>query len=183
MFKYQGISIRVVERCDLERIRTLRNDPSTWIYLTDVLFVSASAQERWFAKVSESMDRKYFAVHDAEYEFIGVVRFDEIDHLNRSVRIGCDIVPELRGQGYGSRVYDLLLKYCFDFMNMHRLWLLVIDTNQAAIRLYIKKGFSEEGRYRESLFRDGRYHDYISMSILEDEYRSCTQFSQVEEHD
>ncbi len=172
MFTYQGISIRVVEQRDLERIRVLRNDPSTWIYLTDVLFVSAPAQERWFAKISESTDRKYFIVYDAVHEFIGIVRCDEIDHLNRSMRIGCDIVPELRGKGYGSRVFDLLLNYCFDFMNMHRLWLLVIDTNQAAIRLYTNKGLREEGRYREALFRDGHYHDYITMSILEDEYRS-----------
>ncbi len=172
MFTYQGISIRVVEQRDLERIRVLRNDPSTWIYLTDVLFVSAPAQERWFAKVSESTDRKYFIVHDADHEFIGIVRCDEIDHLNRSMRIGCDMVPEVRGQGYGSRVYDLLFKYCFDFMNMHRLWLLVIDTHQVAIGLYTKKGFLEEGRYREALFRDGEYHDYILMSILESEYRS-----------
>ncbi len=175
MFTYQGISIRVVELRDLERIRALRNDQSTWIQLTDVNFISAPAQERWFAKISEATDRKYFVVHDANCEFIGIVRCDEIDRLNRSVRVGCDIVPELRGQGYGSRVYDLLLKYWFDFMNMHRLWLLVIDTNQAGIPLYTKKGFREEGRYRESLYRDGHYHDYITMSILEDEYRSRTQ--------
>lgn len=172
MFTHQGISIRVVEQRDLERIRDLRNDPSTWIYLTDILFVSAPAQEHWFTKVLESSDRKYFIVHDAEHEFMGVVRCDEIDHLNRSIRIGCDMVPELRGKGYGSRVYDLLFKYCFDFMNMHRLWLLVIDTNQVAIGLYTKKGFIEEGRYREALFRDGEYHDYILMSLLENEYRN-----------
>ena len=172
LFTYQGISIRVVEQHDLEKMRALRNDPSTWIYLTDVHFVSAPAQERWFIKVSESADRKYFVIRDEEHEFIGIVRCDEIDHLNRSMRIGCDIVPQLRGHGYGSRVYELLFKYCFDFLNMHRLWLLVIDTNQVAIRLYTKSGFREEGRYRESLFRDGHYHDYIVMSILEDEYRS-----------
>ena len=172
LFTYGEISIREVEQRDLERMRVLRNDPSTWVYLTDISFVSALAQERWFAKVSDSTNRKYFVVHDAEHEFVGIVRCDEIDHLNRSMRIGCDIIPELRGQGYGSRVFDLLLKYCFDFMNMHRLWLLVIDTNEVAIRLYAKKGFREEGRYREALFRGGRYHDYIAMSVLEDEYRS-----------
>jgi RimJ/RimL family protein N-acetyltransferase len=164
--------IRVVEPRDLESMRALRNDPSTWINLTDVRLITAPMQERWFARIAEAADRKYFIVSDAEHDFIGIVRCDEMDHVNRSMRIGCDIAPELRGKRYGSRVFDLLLKYSFDFLNMHRLWLLVIDTNQVAIHLYASKGFREEGRYRDALFRDGRYHDYILMSILEHEYRA-----------
>lgn len=174
MYNYKGIGIRVIESHDLEKIRALRNAPSTWINLTDIHMVSSSKQEHWFAKIAEATDRKYFVVFDKEHEFIGVVRCDEIDHLNRSIRIGCDIVPELRGQHYGSRTYDLMLKYCFDFLNMHRVWLLVIDSNDIGIRLYTKKGFREEGRYREALFRDSCYHDYIVMSVLENEYR-CSQ--------
>jgi RimJ/RimL family protein N-acetyltransferase len=140
--------------------------------------INSVTQERWFAKTSEAKDRKYFVICDAEHEFIGIIRCDEIDHLNRSMRVGCDIVRALRGREYGSRAYDLLLKYCFDFLNMHRLWLLVIDTNKPGIHLYESKGFREEGRCREALFRDGQYHDYIMMSILEHEYRKLSATAQ-----
>jgi RimJ/RimL family protein N-acetyltransferase len=171
MFQHGGMSMRVIESRDLEHMRLLRNDPTTWINLTDVSLITAPMQETWFARVREATDRMYFAIGDDEHDFIGIVRCDEIDRPNRSVRIGCDIIPELRGRHYGSRTYDLLLKYCFDFLNMHRIWLLVIDTNAAALRLYGNKGFRDEGRYREALFRDGQYHDYLVMSILEQEYR------------
>jgi len=40
-----------------------------------------------------------------------------------------------------------------------------------AKRLYEKVGFKEEGIMREAIFRNGVYHDYVVMSILEDEYR------------
>ena len=172
MFANGGIRIRVVEKRDLEAIRALRNDPSTWVNLTDVHMISEPMQERWFAKISEASSLGYFVVSDDEHDFIGIVRCDEIDPTNRSMRIGCDIVPELRGRKYGSRVYELLLKYCFDFLNMHRLWLLVIDSNTAGIHLYTSKGFREEGRLREALFRNGAYHDYLVLSILEAEYRA-----------
>lgn len=171
MFLHSGLTIRVVEKEDLEFIRALRNDPTTWINLTDVRLITAPQQVKWFERIAEAADRRYFVVADEQHAFAGLVRCDEIDHLNRSMRIGCDIVPELRGQRYGSRVYDAMLKYCFDFLNMHRVWLLVIDSNTVAVRLYHSKGFQEEGRYREGLFRDGQYHDYICMSILEHEYR------------
>ena len=94
-----------------------------------------------------------------------------MEDANRSARIGCDIVPELRGQRYGSRTFDLLLRYFFSYQNMHRLWLLVIDVNETAIHVYKSKGFVPEGVYREALFRDGQYHDYVLMSLLESEYQ------------
>lgn len=173
MFDYQGIRIRVVEKRDLEAIRALRNDSTTWVNLTDVRLITEPMQERWFERISEAANLRYFVVCDDEHQFLGIVRCDEIDQTNRSMRIGCDIVPGLRGRGYGSRVYDLLLKYCFDFLNMHRLWLLVMDTNTAGIRLYTGKGFREEGRLREALFRNGSYRDYLVLSILEHEYRAA----------
>jgi RimJ/RimL family protein N-acetyltransferase len=180
MFEVQGLRIRVVERRDLEAIRALRNDPTTWMNLTDVHLITEPMQERWFARISESTTQRYFAVADDEHDFIGIVRCDEIDATNRSIRIGCDIVPNLRRRKYGSRVYDLMLKYCFDFLNMHRVWLLVMETNTVGLRLYTSKGFKEEGRLREALFRDAAYRDYLVMSILEHEYRASAPGSAAE---
>jgi RimJ/RimL family protein N-acetyltransferase len=57
-------------------------------------------------------------------------------------------------------------------MNLNRLWLLVLESNAHAIRLYQKQGFRLEGRMRQAVFRDGRYVDYLVMSILDGEYRT-----------
>ena len=108
MFTYNDITIRIVEARDLEKIRALRNDPTTWINLTDIHFISAPAQERWLAKISEVVDRKYFVVSNQEHEFIGIARCDEIDHLNRSMRVGCDIVPE----GFVGKAMDRAYLIC-----------------------------------------------------------------------
>ncbi len=171
MFWYSDIGFRVVEEKDLERIRVLRNNPSTWIHLTDISPISAESQKEWFLTVSRRTDRGYFVVFDDTCEFIGIVRMDEIDRVNRSIRVGADVVPEMRGQGYGHKIYRALKKYCFDYLNMHRVWLAVLSSNERATRLYEKQGFMIEGRYREAIFRDGKYLDYILMSILEEEYK------------
>lgn len=171
MFAYEGVVIRTVEERDLEPMRALRNDPTTWTMLTDVGMIDAGSQRRWFERVQAASDRRYYTVCDDDHDFLGIVRTDEIDRVNRSIRVGADIVRELRGRGYGRKVYRLLKKYCFDYLNMHRVWLAVLDTNPSAMRLYESAGFQVEGRYREAVFRDGRYHDYILMSILEQQYR------------
>ncbi len=44
--------------------------------------------------------------------------------------------------------------------------------NERAIRAYRKAGFNVEGRAREAIWRDGRFWDELSMSILENEWRA-----------
>jgi RimJ/RimL family protein N-acetyltransferase len=171
MYRDQGLTIRTIEDSDLEAMRALRNDPSTWMQLTDVSFLDAEGQRAWFQRIRTAGDRKYYVVCDDEHPFIGIVRTDEIDQRNRSIRIGADIAPALRGKGYASRLYALLKRFCFDVLNMHRVWLAVLDTNTVARALYEKQGFVEEGRYRSAIFRDGAWHDYVIMSVLEEEYR------------
>lgn len=55
-------------------------------------------------------------------------------------------------------------------MNLHRISLKVFSFNDRAIRLYTKIGFQEEGNSRQSLFRNGQWHDIIHMGILQNEY-------------
>ena len=136
MFEHNGIAIRNIEERDLEAMRRLRNDPSTWSMLTEIGMIDVEAQRLWFQRLGTASDRKYFVIGDAEHDFIGIVRTDEIDRVNRSIRIGADVIPPLRGRGYGSRTYGLLKKYCFDHLNMHRVWLAVLVTNESAYALY-----------------------------------------------
>lgn len=180
MFIEDDIGFRPIEEKDLEKIRELRNDPTTWINLTDISHVTPEMQREWYERIGRSTDRAYFYVFKAEQiedypawdegAFLGIIRMDEIDRANRSCRVGADIVPAERGKGWGTKAYRAILRYCFDFLNCHRVWLCVLDNNDAGIALYKKSGFREEGRYREAIYRSGRYHDYVLMSILEGEY-------------
>lgn len=170
MFRHGDIVLRVIEPADLELLRESRNDQSTWSNLTDVSLITEAEQRRWYETL-ESRGRKYFVADHMSGPSVGVVRMDEIDPTNRSIRVGCDIFPRYRGQGCGSKTFAAILKYAFDYLNMHRVWLAVIESNRVARHVYLKHGLREEGRYRDAIFRDGRYVDYLVMSILEHEYR------------
>jgi UDP-4-amino-4,6-dideoxy-N-acetyl-beta-L-altrosamine N-acetyltransferase len=166
MFEFAGVAIRPIEDTDLERMVRLRADPRIWMKLGDVAMVNLKAQQEWFQKLLADPRRRYFILCSEEIDFLGVVRMDEVDWINRSVRVGGDILPEYHHQGYGTKMFELIKKYCFDYLNMHRVWLLVLETNEIAHNMYGKVGFVEEGRQRQAIFRDGRYHDYIMMSLL-----------------
>lgn len=178
MFEYDNIYIKSIEEDDLNFLSECRNDPDTWKYLGTLDFSNNIRQIEWLKKSSLDKSKAYFVLYKkgtlsdgTDDTRIGFVRMDEMDHLNRSIRIGGDIHPHFRGQGLGAKMYELLLKYCFDFLNMHRVWLLVIDYNKRAYTLYNSKGFKLEGTQREAIFRDGKYYDYLMMSILDTEYK------------
>lgn len=88
--------------------------------------------------------------------------------------------PHAVGRGIGKEVVRLLVRYAFQRLNCHRLWLGVSENNTRALKCYIDCGFVFEGRQRDSIFYNGEYHATIGMSILEDEWRSIEQSSSAQ---
>jgi RimJ/RimL family protein N-acetyltransferase len=167
------LSIRLLERRDIEAARVLHNDDSTLRNLTDITHVSELQQEGWFQSVSTSRSsRRYVARRLDDDTFVGVFRVDRLDPWNRSAYIGADVAREKRGQGYASEMYGYFLEYLFDHCGMHRLGLETMASNATALGLYLKLGFREEGRSREAIFRHGRFHDLVMMGLLEHEWRA-----------
>lgn len=175
-YKHDNLYIRLIEKNDLETIRQHRNDMTTWVNLTDINLIYKEQQEVWYQSLILDKSKRYFMVdswtdRNEGYpvftkECIGIIRIDEIDYINRSVRVGCDIFKMYRNKGFGKKVMELVTKYCFDFLNSHRLWLLVADFNLPAIEIYKNAGFKMEGKQFSAIYREGKYHDYIMMSNI-----------------
>jgi len=179
MFLFNGIGLRLVEKRDLEKIRTLRNSQSTWIWLTDVKQINEIQQLQWYESICQDKSVEYYSIVEnkkdfpIEYEgeFLGIIRVNNIDLVNKSAMIGLDIEPNFRGQGIGTKAFLAVMEYFFRHRNFHRLWLCVIEDNEVAKKLYNNVGFKEEGILRQAIWREGKFKDYIVMSILEFEYR------------
>lgn len=161
---------RPVDQTDLRRLEKHRNSPSTWENLTSSLPVLPNEQQAWLESLGK--DSYYFIAIDMRtHTDVGLLRITNIDWQNRNAAVGLDIFLEDRNQGHGSRLMPVLLEYCFEELNLHKLWLLVLDTNHAARKIYVNNGFVAEGKMYDMIFRHGHYHDYIMMGIVEGEYR------------
>ena len=81
--------------------------------------------------------------------------------------LGMGVLPEYRGRGLGTR----LLSACIAKATAKGLTRIELETridNTAAIGLYRKSGFIEEGRKRRGMRIDGTYFDTIAMARLSD---------------
>ena len=103
---------------------------------------------------------------------IGYFNMKGFDWRNRSAQVGISIgESDHWGHGYGTEAMQIALRYAFLELNLHRIELEVIATNERAVRSYEKVGFQREALKRQVLFRDGAYQDLVVMGILRDEWR------------
>ena len=86
---------------------------------------------------------------------------------HKSAYLGIYANPECKEKGRGKVLLKLLLKVAFDFFKLHTLKLEVFEDNNAAINLYKKLGFQEEGRLKEFILKDGKWKDVIIMGKTE----------------
>ena len=63
-----------------------------------------------------------------------------------------------------------MVGHAFEVLGLHRIGLSVFAFNERAIRSYRSVGFVVEGRAREAIWREGRWWDEISMSLLADDW-------------
>ncbi len=107
----------------------------------------------------------------AEDKLIGGLNLDVVDWSAREAFVGLGIgETEYWSEGYGTDGMNILLRYAFTEINLHRVTLGVFEYNPRAIHSYEKAGFHHEGRMRKVLNREGCRWDEIYMGILREEW-------------
>ena len=128
----------------------------------------------WITNILNNTKEYNFAIVNSENnELIGNCSLTHVVHLDRTATAGIIIGDEEnKSKGYGSEALTLLLDYGFNILNLHNIKLDVFAFNERAIACYKKVGFKECGRRHECYFLDGKYHDSVTMEILEDDFRN-----------
>ncbi len=78
-----------------------------------------------------------------------------------------------RGRGLGTEATRLVLRWAFETVGVHNVWLDTISTNVAAIRAYENAGFREIGRIRQARRIGGVVADIVLMDCLATEFRAA----------
>jgi RimJ/RimL family protein N-acetyltransferase len=170
MIKGERVVLRAIEREDLPRYVQWLNDPQVLEYFGHYGPMSLAQEETWYESMLQDSSAINFAV-EFEGEHVGGGGFCSIDGRHARAEVGLFIgQPRLWDQGLGRDVLQTLLRFGFEQMNLHRIYLRVFAENERAVHLYERLGFRHEGRWRQCEYRHGRYHDLLWMSILRPEW-------------
>jgi RimJ/RimL family protein N-acetyltransferase len=175
MLKGERVVLRAVEREHLPNYVRWLNDEKVLEWLGTFRPMALAEEETWYEEMLKDRTRCILAV-ELDGKHIGGCGLEHIDSRNGSAELGLFIgLQELWEQGLGLDVLRTLLRFGFNQLNLHRVYLRVFAKNQRAIHLYEKAGFRHEGCWRESEFRHGGYHDTLWMSILRSEWAPAGQ--------
>lgn len=101
---------------------------------------------------------------------VGVIRFFNMNSLNRSAELELIVDPDERGKGHALEAARLLIRYLFRTRDLNKVYAQTSSLNAEAVALLEKAGFKRDGTLRHHYFYDGELHDGYIYSLLRYEY-------------
>lgn len=128
---------------------------------------TATQEQTWLENLGEDRNTKTFAIIVREGEkMIGTVSLMDINHKQGAAEMGIAIGDKTAwNKGYGTEAVRLICDYGFTFLSLHTICLWYTDFNARGHAAYVKAGFKEAGRWRESAVFNGERHDRVLMDI------------------
>lgn len=173
-FRGELVELRAIDREHLPTYARWMRDPEVKQTLATALMpVTMDDEEAWYRSVVADERNHAFGIHLLDDgRLIGNCSLRTRDPRHRGAEFGIVIgEKDCWGKGYGTDALRICCRVGFDELNLHRIHLYVFDFNERGRRAYARAGFREEGRLRESIWRNGRWHDMYVMSMLEQEWR------------
>lgn len=179
MLKTHKIVLKSIQSEDLPLLFEWINEREQIINNSSYKPVSAVEHQEWFHAIQQRKDMFIFGIYSLESKkLIGSCQLHSIQtvHRNAELQIRIGDVQE-RGRSYGTDALKLLLDFAFKDLNLHRVYLHVFSSNDTALHVYKKLGFTHEGTLRQSAFINGNYVDVFVMGLLQSEFLQYSRSS------
>lgn len=162
------INLRSITPDDTAYIVKWRNSPCVQKYFIYREKITAESHMKYFKENIETGKIKQFVIVEKSTETpIGCVYLRDIDLQNDNAEFGIFIgEKEYRGKGFGKESAQLICKYAFEELNLHKIMLRVLPFNAIAVKMYEIIGFKQEANLKEHAKIDGKYEDVILMGLL-----------------
>jgi len=136
--------------------------------------ISVEDEEKWYDDMSASAVDHVFQVHVSDDgRYIGNTGLHHLDPKHRHAELGIMIgsKPD-QGRGYGRDAIVTLLRFAFNDLALHRVYLGCDTENSRGLAAYRAVGFAEVGLERDVVFINGRFRSHVKFDMLEDEFRA-----------
>ena len=147
--KGNKISIRALEPSDADILYRWENNMSVWpVSYTQLPFSKFMLEEFVHTAHQDIYTNKQLRLMVTENqlnETIGVVDLFDFDPQHERCGLGIYIHEGKRNIGFGSECIELIKKYCFNILHLKQVHVLVNNSNEAGVGLFLKMGFEKQG--------------------------------------
>ncbi|PZM84978.1 hypothetical protein DLH72_02580 [Candidatus Gracilibacteria bacterium] len=169
----ERVSLVVPEREDAKVWYKQMNDIENQVFLNQRGKIFLLEQEYdYYDSLKNQINRRMFGIMVKETgKIIGNLSLFDISEINRNAVLGVLLGDKTeQNKGYGTEALNLILKYGFEVLGLHKIKLEVLATNSRAKKVYEKVGFKEVGIFKEDIFDYEKYIDKIIMEIMRKDY-------------
>jgi len=92
-------------------------------------------------------------------------------------RGGIALLPLERGRGHGLDTVQVLCRYAFRVLGLHRVQMETNEPNVAMRAMANRAGFTEEGVLRHAAWFDGRFVDEVVLGLVVDDWAEAAPAS------
>lgn len=148
----ENIELRVAEPYDANTIYNWENDTSIWRVSETLVPFSLHQIEQFLWNNNDLMSQKQLRLmidkNDTDTA-VGCIDIYGYDAFNQRAGIGILIDKNFRGQGLAKQSIELLMKYCFDTLQLHQVFAMTLADNIESTKLFESMGFVKSGQMKD----------------------------------
>lgn len=173
---YTGrLVLRQLRPTDDKEIMVLRSDEKILEFLIISKCNNLPEAKQFIDKINNGIKNNewiYWGITEKNDEtLIGTICLWNISKENFRAEIGYALHPDFHGKGFMSEAMEVVLDYGFNKLDLHSIEAHVHPRNQPSINLLQKKGFIEEGHFKENVFFNGKFLDTAVYSLLNKQHQ------------
>ena len=173
MLKGSFVGLRAIEHADLSILLEFRNKPEYRRYFREYHELSMWNQNEWYEEnVMKDPKTIMFSIIELESNrLLGACGLCYIDWINKnadfSIYIGADNL--YIDDKFAPDAALIMVRHGFKELGLHRLWAEIYDFDDLKRKFFENLGFKLEGRHRETHWSEGKWHDSLFYSLLNNE--------------
>ncbi len=168
MYKHKdGIEFKKLNKDNLSQLLALKD--YSWITTHNTPVLNEDDQTAWYERMQNS-DRDLILAGYYRGEFGGIVTFNNINWISRSVDIGGHI---FKGFTKDAKIgWAAGVDFAFEILNMNRLSGEILEIHRPSLMLTTNYlGFKIEGTKRQTVYKCGKYLNSIVVGLLRSEWQ------------
>lgn len=172
--RYGCVTLRAIEKKDFELLLYLINSPEIERDIVGWNFpVSSTTQKKWMKNFKNNLRSIKLMIELENKKTIGMIMLENIDWKNKTAEIACKTGPFLKYRIPGDTKDALkgMAKYAFDELGLNCINGNILEENYLSRNLSKKVGFIEEGILRKRVYKNGKFRNVVSVSLLKEEFQ------------
>lgn len=122
-----------------------------------------------FIQHSFDEENQHFAIIDENDEYLGTISLKHISQKDRNAEYAIVSRKKAQGTGVTRQATHELLRYAFEELELHKVYLNVLEDNVKARKFYEKCGFVQEGLAKDAVRIHGKYESLAWYGIIKEE--------------